>query len=134
MTGKLISDIHQAIRNITGRQNPVPDRQFHKHDEYLSYGLSVSEFRNLIKEFQPQFLKLSLQESMDLAERLLQEHVGELGHVGLYILTLIVKDLTPQHFTYLDGLPEHFRELVSCRPHRYGSVTAPAVAIPERNA
>jgi 3-methyladenine DNA glycosylase AlkD len=109
MSEKLIADICQAIKNTTGRQIPVADRKFHKHDEYLSYGLKASEFRELIKEFHPQFLMLSLQERMDLAARFLQEHVGELGHVGLYIITLSVKDLTPKHFVYLDGLPEHFR-------------------------
>jgi 3-methyladenine DNA glycosylase AlkD len=46
---------------------------------------------------------------MDLSERLLQEAVGDLGHVGLYILTLSAQDLTPKHFDYLDGLPEYFR-------------------------
>jgi 3-methyladenine DNA glycosylase AlkD len=106
---KLITDIHQAIRNITGRKEPVPDRQFHKHDEYLSYGLKASEFRQMMKEFHPRLLKLSLQERMVLAERLLKEHIGELGHIGLYILMLSVKDLGPEHFARLDGLPQHFR-------------------------
>jgi 3-methyladenine DNA glycosylase AlkD len=105
----VIADIHQAIKNIAGRQHPAPDRQFHKHYEYLSYGLKTSEFRQLMKEFQPRILELSLQERMDLALQFLQEHIGELGHVGLYILTLSVNDLAPEHFLYLDGLPEHFR-------------------------
>jgi 3-methyladenine DNA glycosylase AlkD len=85
------------------------DRKFHKHNEYLSYGLKASEFRDLLKDFKPRFLELSFQERMDLAKMLLQENVGEFGHVGLYIITLSVKDLTPEHFDYLDGLPEHFR-------------------------
>jgi len=105
----LIADLHQAIRKITGHHHPIPDRQFHKHDEYLSYGLKASEFRKILKEFHSQFLKLSYQERMDLALQFLQEHVGELGHVGLHIITLSVKDLGPKHFAYLDGLPEHFR-------------------------
>jgi hypothetical protein len=105
----VIADIHQAIKNIAGRQHPAPDRQFHKHDEYLSYGLKTSEFRDLMKEFRPRFIKLSIREKMDLALQFLQEGIGELGHVGLYILTLCVNDLTPKHFLYLDSLPEHFR-------------------------
>jgi 3-methyladenine DNA glycosylase AlkD len=109
MSEKLIADFHQAIKNTTGRQQPLSDRQFHKHDEYLSYGLKASEFREMLKEFRPQFLKLSFQERMDLALQLLQENIGELGHVGLHIITLSVKDLGPTHFVYLDGLPEHFR-------------------------
>ncbi|UCE39917.1 MAG: DNA alkylation repair protein [Candidatus Aminicenantes bacterium] len=109
MSEILAADLHQAIKDATGRHHPVPDRHFHKHDEYLSYGLKASDFREIIKEFHPQFLKLSFQEKMDLAARFLQERVGELGHVGLYIITLCVKELTPEHFSYLDGLPEFFR-------------------------
>jgi len=109
MREKLVADLHQVIKNTTGRDHPVPDRKFHKHDEYLSYGLKASEFRKIMKEFHPQFLKLTFQEKIGLAEQLLKEHIGETGHVGLYILTLSEKDLGPQHFAYLDGLPEHFR-------------------------
>ena len=109
MCAKLIADIHKALQNVSGLQNPLPERDYHKHDEFLSYGLSASQFRHLMKEFQPRFLKLSLQERMEQAERLLQTHIGDLGHVGLYILTLSIQDLTPKHFLYLDSLPEHFR-------------------------
>jgi len=109
MSEKLIADLHQAIKNITGRHHPIPDRQFHKHDEYLSYGLKASDFRRILKEFRPQFLELSFQQRMDLASRLLQEHIGELGHVGLHIISLSIKDLEPKHFACLEDLPEHFR-------------------------
>ena len=105
----MISDIHRAIRKITGRRHPVPDRQFHQHEEYLSYGLKASEFRQMLKEFRSRFLDLTLQERLELASRFLEEDIGELGHVGLYIITLSAKELSPEHFTYLDGLPEHFR-------------------------
>lgn len=106
---KLISELHQAIKNATGHHHPVPDRKFHKHDEYISYGLKASQFRKIQNEFLPQFLKLSFQDRLDLAARLLQEGIGEFGHVGLYIITLSVKDIGPKHFVYLDGLPKHFQ-------------------------
>lgn len=106
---KLISELHQAIKNTTGHHHPVPDRKFHKHDEYISYGLKASQFRKILNEFLPQFLKLSFQDRLDLAARLLQEGIGEFGHVGLYIITLSVKDIGPKHFVYLDGLPKHFQ-------------------------
>jgi 3-methyladenine DNA glycosylase AlkD len=109
MSKKLISDFHRAIKNKTGHDRPVPDRKFHKHDEYLSYGLKASDFREIMKDFHPRFLELSLQERLDLATQFLHEHIGDLGHVGLYILTISVKDLTPGHFPYLDGLPEFFQ-------------------------
>ena len=97
------------MQKITGCRVALADRKFHKHDEYLSYGLSASEFRDLLKEFNPRFQKLSLKERLDLSQQLLQDPVGDLGHVGLYIITLSVKDLSPEHLSYLDGLPEHFQ-------------------------
>jgi len=106
---KLIADLRQAIQKITGRHEALADRKYHKHDEYLSYGLTASEFRTLMNEFTSRFLELSLQERMDLASRFLKENIGELGHAGLHILTLSVEDLEPEHFLILDGLPEHFR-------------------------
>jgi 3-methyladenine DNA glycosylase AlkD len=106
---RFIVDLHKAIQKITGRRVAAADRKFHKHDEYLSYGLSAPEFRELMKEFSPRFLELTLQERLDLALQFLKEHIGELGHVGLYIITLNVKDLGLEHFSYLDSLPEHFR-------------------------
>ena len=109
MSKKLIADLHQAIKNITGRNHPMADRKFHKHDEYLSYGLTASEFRMLLKDFQPRFLGLSVEERMALAKNLLEEDIGELGHIGLYVITLSVKELGPEHFDFLNGLPEHFR-------------------------
>jgi 3-methyladenine DNA glycosylase AlkD len=109
MTDKLIADLQRAIKNKTGRTQPLADRKFHKHDDYVSYGLKASEFRELMKEFHPRFLELSFQEKMDLASELLQEGIGELGHVGLYIVTLCVKELEPRHFLFLDSLPQYFQ-------------------------
>lgn len=109
MREKRIAEIQKEMQEITGRKQPVPDQKFHKHDEYLSYGLTASQFRDLMKKSLPRFLELSFRERLDLASQLLREHIGELGHAGLYILTLSVKDLTPEHFLFIDSLPEHFR-------------------------
>lgn len=106
---KLISDLHEEIKNTAGRRHPLVDRKFHKHEDYLSYGLTASEFRTLMKDFRQRFLQLPFQERLDTASRLLREHIGDLGHAGLYFLTLSVKDITPKHFVFLDILPEHFR-------------------------
>jgi 3-methyladenine DNA glycosylase AlkD len=105
----LIEDLRLSIQNITGRAEVIADRMFHKHEEYLSYGLSASQFRTLMKEFHDRFLEYPFQEKMKLALSLLQEHIGELGHAGLYIVSLCVEDIQPKHFMYLDALPEHFR-------------------------
>ena len=45
---------------------------------------------------------------MNQAVEFLQDKVGELKHIGLYVITLSVKDLEPKHFVFLDNLPQHF--------------------------
>jgi 3-methyladenine DNA glycosylase AlkD len=106
---KIVDEFHQAIKTASGRQDAAADRKFHKHEEYLSYGLSSSEFRKLMERFHSRILSFSFQERMDIAMQLLEEHIGELGHIGLYILTLGVEDIQPKHFLFLDCLPQHFR-------------------------
>jgi 3-methyladenine DNA glycosylase AlkD len=109
MSKKFVADLHRAIQDTTGCRHPEPDLKFHnKHDEYISYGLSASQFRELLKEFQSRFVELSLQNRLNLAAQLLRDEVGEIKHTGLYVVTLSVKDLGLEHFDYLDGLPEHF--------------------------
>lgn len=109
MIETLATDIRQAIESVTNCRHPKPERRFHKHSEYLTYGLKTSEFRKMLKEFRPRFLEYSLQERLDLAVQLLKEHVGELGHVGIHIVALSVGELGPGHFSFLDGLPDDFR-------------------------
>ena len=108
-TNTLISDIHQAIKAATGFREPKPDRKFHKHNEYICYGLNSAAFDKIMKLFRPRILNIPLQERLDLAAKLLAMHIGELGNTGIYILTLSVKELNPCHFDYLGGLFEDFR-------------------------
>jgi 3-methyladenine DNA glycosylase AlkD len=109
MSEILMADLRQVIETVTGCRHPKPDRKFHKHNEYLCYGLKATDFRKILKEFQPRFLELPLKERLDLAARLLREHIGELGHIGIHILVLSKKELDPSHFGFIDRLCDHFR-------------------------
>jgi 3-methyladenine DNA glycosylase AlkD len=109
MEKSLLADIRRAIETMTNCRHPQPERRFHKHDEYLSYGLRTPDFHRMMKTFRPRFLAFSLQERLDLAVQFLREHVGELGHVGIHVVALSVKELSPEHLGILDGLPEDFR-------------------------
>ncbi|NIM12153.1 MAG: hypothetical protein GTO45_08580 [Candidatus Aminicenantes bacterium] len=109
MIERLAADIRQAIETVTGCHHPKPERRFHKHSEYLSYGLKVSDFRKMLKEFRPRFLECSFQGRLNLAVQLLKEHIGELGHVGIHVVSLSVKELGPNHFSFLDSLLDDFR-------------------------
>ena len=106
---KLITDIEQAIKTAAGTSKPVPEERFHKHQEYLSYGLKAVDFYRIMQEFHSRFLQLSLKERLELAENLLNRQVGELGLTGIYVTALSVDELRPEHFNILDRMVEDFR-------------------------
>ncbi|MDH5405643.1 MAG: DNA alkylation repair protein [Candidatus Aminicenantes bacterium] len=124
MSEVLLADLRRAIEGAADCHQPTPERRFHKHDEYLSYGLKTADFRNVLKEFRPRFLELPLQGRLDLAAKLLGEHVGELGHAGIYIVALSVEELEPGHFPVLDSLMDDFRSW-SQVDHFCGNVMQP---------
>ncbi len=55
MIETLAKEIRQTIEHITGRKKSTPERKFHKHDEYLSYGMSSSDFSEALKDTDPVF-------------------------------------------------------------------------------
>jgi len=108
MIDTILNEIKQAIENETGCREPKPDRRYHKHDEYISYKLKVPDFRKIIKDFDPRFHELSLSKRLELATKLLETRIGELGHVGIYILSIGSKQLSPNHFPILDAVADNF--------------------------
>ena len=108
MIESIAEDILRQIVQLTGHREPVPERKFHKHDEYLSYGMSAADFRKLLQDFRPRFLELTLHKRLSLARTLLAQGTGELGHVGIHLLTLSTEELTPEHFHYLNDFVDKF--------------------------
>jgi 3-methyladenine DNA glycosylase AlkD len=121
---KLIADLRKSVEDMTGTKSPSPDKKFHKHDEYVSYGLNVPGYRKLMESFRPRFLKLSWEERLTLSQELLGTHIGELSHVGIYILYTDVKELSPRDFAFLDRIMEDFRSW-SHVDHLCGGVLQP---------
>lgn len=109
MSDALKADIRRAIESASGCVRPEIERRYHKHDQYLWYGLKAAAFREIMKEFRPRFLALSLRERLDLAVKLLGEHIGEPGHTGIHIVALSAEELEPAHFSVLDRMAEDFR-------------------------
>ena len=124
MNNTLVDDLHLVIKNTAGCQHPKPERRFHRHDECLSYDLKASDFRTILKAFRPRFLALSLQDRLNLALKLLAEHIGELGHAGIYVVAIGVEKLEPRHFSLLDRMADDFRSW-SHVDHFCGSVMQP---------
>jgi len=109
MIETIITELRRAIEEITNCRKPKPERRFHKHDRYLSYSLKTPDFHRLMRKFRPRFLELRPPERLELAAKLLHEHIGELGHAGIYVLAVSVEQLQPRHFSLLDAVADDFR-------------------------
>jgi 3-methyladenine DNA glycosylase AlkD len=105
----LITSIDQAIKTASGISNPLPEERFHKHREYLSYGLKAQDFYLIMKDFRLRFQELSLNQRLQLAGNLVSRHIGELGLTGIYVIALSVDELGPEHFDKLDRMVDDFR-------------------------
>ncbi len=107
---KLAKDLRQAFASASGSRRPTPELRFHKEDSYLSLGLSASEFRKIVKGFRTRLLGLPLPERLNLASRLLGEHICELGHSGIEVLALSLMELTPRNYGFIDRCAGDFRD------------------------
>lgn len=105
---ELSAEIRGAIETAAGHSVPAPDRKFNKGYEYVAYGLKVPAWRAIMRDFRPRFRSLSLEERLDLAQALLEEGEGWLGHSSIYVLALGVGDLRPEHFERLDRMADCF--------------------------
>ena len=105
----MINELRQAIEERSGCREPQVERHYHKHDQYICYGLKTPDFHRMMKEFKPRFLELSLSQRLELAAELMFRHIGELGHAGIYVLQISAKQLRPGHFPILDSIGEDFR-------------------------
>ncbi|MCP4727975.1 MAG: DNA alkylation repair protein [bacterium] len=108
MNKDIIEDLRKTFEEAAGHRKPEPERRYHKHDEYITYGISASVFDGILKNFQHRFLEITLKERLDLAEKLCAENIGELGYAGLYIVFESVKELDPSHFPVFDRIAENF--------------------------
>ena len=105
----IITDLEKEIERVSGCNKPQPERRYHKHNEYICYGLKTPLFHKMMKDFKPRFIELSLCEQLELAAKLLDTHIGELGHAGIYVFSLISEQLQPKHFPILDAAVDNFK-------------------------
>jgi len=104
----LVVEVRQAIEKAAGGGAPAPDRKFNKDNEFVAYGLKVPAWRAIMRGFRPRLRAPSLGERLHLAEALLVEGEGWLGHSAIYVLALSVRELGPQHFGRLDQMADRF--------------------------
>ena len=109
MNDLLYDELTHDIQAAAGFREPVPETRYHKHREYLSYGLPMAELWRIMKAFRPQIVARPLEERLELATRLLGRHIGEFGFAGIFVLAKSTAELDPGHFPYLDQRMDDFR-------------------------
>ena len=105
---ELVREVRAAFEAAAGHTPPAPERKFNKDDEFVAYGLKVPTWRAIMRGFRPRLRTLSLDERLALAEALLHEGEGWLGHSGIYVLALSVGELGPEQFERLDRMADGF--------------------------
>jgi 3-methyladenine DNA glycosylase AlkD len=114
--GDLVAEVRQAIAKAAGGIAPLLERKpalsraegFNKDDEFVAYGLKVPAWRAVLREFRPRFRALSLEERLQLAEALLADGEGWMGHTGIHVLAMSVGEMGPEHFERLDRMADCF--------------------------
>jgi 3-methyladenine DNA glycosylase AlkD len=109
MIENLYEEITESIAAAADHRQPTPETRYHRHREYISYGLKAADLWSILKGLRPRLRELLLTERLDLAARLLAQHIGELGHAGIYVQVLSVRELEPEHFPYLDETADDWR-------------------------
>ena len=104
----ILQELKLRIEQVSGCSTPQVERRYHKHDEYICYGLKTADFRKMMKEYRSRFLELSLPNRLELALELLKTRIGELGHAGIYIFSISSDQLQPKHFPVLDAAADEF--------------------------
>lgn len=104
----IISELEKEIKIISGCNTPQVESRYHKDDQYVCYGLKTFDFHKMMKEYRSRFLEFPLEERLGLAVKLLETRIGELGHAGIYVLSISSEQLNPTHFPILDAAADNF--------------------------
>lgn len=109
MTAEFLGRLRGSIEAAAGGTEPEPELRFHRHSEYLSCGLGAADLRSVWRQHQGWMSRLGLLVRLELAEALLEERIGELGHTGIHLLALGVDELGPKQLDVLDRVLEKMR-------------------------
>jgi 3-methyladenine DNA glycosylase AlkD len=104
---ELYRSVVQALQAHADPKWAAVSQSFHKH-QITCYGLSSAAWKEILRGFRQPFQRLSLQERLQLAERLLDSEMLEEPSVGVHLWAISVDELTPQHFAVLDRGLDHF--------------------------
>ncbi|MEK7510048.1 MAG: DNA alkylation repair protein [Patescibacteria group bacterium] len=105
----LYKTIVAELTKHTDREGIEIAKRYHKYDGYESYGLVMSLFRNLLKQYKKDIQALNCKDALTLAQKFYSSHIEEQMLAGNYVLQLNRDCLTPAQFGYVDKALDNFR-------------------------
>ena len=104
-------DVVNYIKGISRPEKVKLSRRWDKETDYVTYGLSASDYTDLYAVFNPRFLALDLDERLRLSDKWAKSGNSTLVHLGVHLLRLSTRAhiLRPAHFGFLDEFLEYFR-------------------------
>jgi 3-methyladenine DNA glycosylase AlkD len=75
--------------------------------KYKSYGVRIPQVREIIKNHKPEILRLSHEDRLELAQKLVFSEMGEEQTIAFFVLESISAYFTPDKFHFLDQFISH---------------------------
>lgn len=107
----LYHDVVEYLEGISDPEKVRLSKRWDKDKDYVTYGLSASDYTDLYEVFNPRFGALDLDERLQLADRWAKSGNSTLTHLGVHLLRLSARAgmLRPAHFGFLDEFLENFQ-------------------------
>lgn len=102
---------NQIIKELWSKANKVKaerDSFYYKKGGYISWGLSTTDFRLLMKKYKKQFEKLKGKEVLDLAWLFYKSGIEDQIYVGNFITALHAESLTSSSLNFFDKALNYF--------------------------
>lgn len=104
-------DVIEYLEGVSDPEKVRLSKRWDKDKDYVTYGLSASDYTDLCGVFDTRFEALDLDQRLSLADIWAKSGNTTLTHLGVHLLRLSVRAgmLGPSHFGFLDELLESFR-------------------------
>jgi len=101
---QIVSD----LKNRADKSRAKRDSFYHKKGGYVSWGVSTTDFRLIMKKFRKQFIELKNKEALDLAWLFYKSGIEDQIYVGNFITALHSEAITSSNIKFFDKALDYF--------------------------
>jgi 3-methyladenine DNA glycosylase AlkD len=107
MVDALYNEVIDFVEKMVDPEKVDRARKWHK-EPVVSYGFDKSDMKQVHSRFDSHFCELSLEESIEVAGKLIRSGNSTLIHIGIHLLGLRKEELDLAHFRFFDEFVDHF--------------------------